>query len=246
MADVSYLDEYGGLKIDHDRGRGPWTDRNQKMRTRSPSTRHEVQAPAAPHSKHKATATHDQVPFQPFLRAIDVLGAPPPPPSRPRTAVQHHENPRQRLPTTTSTPPETEGGFEPLPKEPPLIRLTRVSKPRTIHVRQSFARKLRAPSDDDDRQEQQPLEFVMNPLRFREKNNFTTLFDSRNQPQSKSLPGSFDPWLVRIKEVHETESSEMGDAYPQKDMDETKSFTLRSGILEAALANRHNEGNFQT
>ena len=241
MADVSYLDEYGGLEIDHDRGRGPWTDRNQKMRTRSPSTRHAVQAPAAPHSKHKAT--HDQVPFQPFLRAIDVLGAPPPPPSRP--AVQHHENPRQRLPTT-STPPETEGGLEPLPKEPPLIRLTRVSKPRSRHVRQSFARKLRPPSDDDDRQEQQPLEFVMNPLRFREKNNFTTLFDSRNQPQSKSLPGSFDPWLVRIKEVLETESSEMGDVYPEKVMDNTKSITLRSRILEAALANRDNEGDFQT
>ena len=245
MADVSYLDEYGGLEIDHDRGRGPWTDRNQKMRTRSPSTRQEVQAPAAPHSKHKATATHDQVPFQPFLRAIDVLGAPLPPPSRPRPAVQHHENPRQRLPTT-SIPPETEGGFEPLPKEPPLIRLTRVSKQRTRHARQSFAHKLRAPSDDDDRQEQQPLEFVMNPLRFRARNNFTTLFDSRNQPQSKSLSGPFDPWLVRIKEVHEIESSEMGDVYPEKVMDNTKSITLRYRILEAALANRDNEGDFQT
>ena len=86
----------------------------------------------------------------------------------------------------------------------------------------------------------------MNPLRFRAKNNFTALFDSRNQPQSKSLSGPFDPWLVRIKEVLETESSEMGDAYLEKVMDETKSITLRSGILEAALANRHNEGNFET
>ena len=207
MADVSYLDGYGNLEMHRDHGPRAGTHRRHNTWDLSP----EDHTTAPPYLKQQ-TSLGTQLPIKKFS---DVPGASQTP--RPSVYPDHKE---QFLFALTSIPPETTAAFPPPPKGPPLIRLTRVSKARALGGKQLFANQLG--TLPDDRQQQQPLEYVRNPLQFRAKTNFTSPSPARNQTHSISLSKSFDPWLVRIKDVLKNESSKTDDVQPDEGMNEIK------------------------
>ena len=63
---------------------------------------------------------------------------------------------------------------------------------------------------------------MRNPLQFRAKTNFTSPSPARNQTHSINLSESFDPWLVRIKDVLKNGSSKTDDVQPDEGMNEIK------------------------
>ena len=209
MAEVSYLDDFGGLELNRDQG--PLTGTDGRHKTWDLSS--EDQTPSPPYLERQTSLDSTQIPIQKFS---DVLGASPPP--RPQVYPER-ERKEQFSFASTSSPPETTAAFQPPPKVLPLIRLTRVSKARTLGGKHSYANQ-HGTLLPDDRQQQQPLEYVRNPLQFRAKTNFTSPSPARNQTHSISLSESFDPWLVRIKDVLKNESSETDDVQPDEGMDE--------------------------